>query len=247
MEEDEKRVLINLFGRRPISDQSSRRKIPPILQKMVMMELAQPIVNWPGTRLYLTFRKSAPEEEPSASSSTTMTSHGGESKTVVIGADGMPVTGPKHWFNVDHVLRYQPFHADFGPMNLAMVYRFCLLVHEMERDSALKGYKLIMWTRLSPPKMANGALLMSLYIVILFHSFIKALERTDTFFLPQMMLYKCTPADAFAPLAGIAFLPFRDAGYGRADFDLGIMDALYGVHKAIKAKLLRLDGFDIEE
>jgi hypothetical protein len=43
----------------------------------------------------------------------------------------------QHWFTVDRVLNYQPFCADFGPMNLACVARFNALVREKLQSEEL--------------------------------------------------------------------------------------------------------------
>ena len=45
----------------------------------------------------------------------------------------------------------------------------------------------------------------------------------------------------------LEFQPFRDAGYGRADFNLSIQDILYGVHKAMQCGLLDLTIFNLDE
>jgi len=59
-----------------------------------------------------------------------------------------------------------------------------------------------------------------------------------------MIVQRRTPWDAFHPIAGLEFMPFRDAGRGRSDFNLSITDCLWGVWKAIQVRgnecLLRL-------
>ena len=38
-----------------------------------------------------------------------------------------------HFFTIDNVLRYEPFFVDFGPLNLACLYKFCgLLKHKLK-------------------------------------------------------------------------------------------------------------------
>ena len=35
-------------------------------------------------------------------------------------------TAKKHHFTIDHELTYEPFHRDFGPLNMAMLYRYTM-------------------------------------------------------------------------------------------------------------------------
>uniref|UniRef100_A0A8C6HRD9 CDC14 cell division cycle 14B n=1 Tax=Mus spicilegus TaxID=10103 RepID=A0A8C6HRD9_MUSSI len=36
----------------------------------------------------------------------------------------------EHYFNIDNELEYENFYADFGPLNLAMVYRYCCKINK---------------------------------------------------------------------------------------------------------------------
>ena len=36
-----------------------------------------------------------------------------------------------YWFTVDDQLVYLSFFQDWGPLNLAMVYKACILIHEL--------------------------------------------------------------------------------------------------------------------
>jgi hypothetical protein len=38
---------------------------------------------------------------------------------------------PHYFFTLDHTLLYNSFYLDWGPLNLAMVYKACLLIHEL--------------------------------------------------------------------------------------------------------------------
>ena len=35
-----------------------------------------------------------------------------------------------HFFNVDNELVYEPFFADFGPLNIANLHRFCAILND---------------------------------------------------------------------------------------------------------------------
>nr|XP_020037987.1 dual specificity protein phosphatase CDC14B-like isoform X2 [Castor canadensis] len=42
-----------------------------------------------------------------------------------------PKSAPhEHYFSIDNELEYENFYADFGPLNLAMVYRYCCKINK---------------------------------------------------------------------------------------------------------------------
>ena len=43
-----------------------------------------------------------------------------------------------HFFCVDNELVYEPFFDDFGPVNLAMLYRFCCHLADKLRDRSVR-------------------------------------------------------------------------------------------------------------
>ncbi|KAL7413193.1 protein-tyrosine phosphatase-like protein [Mrakia frigida] len=130
-----------------------------------------------------------------------------------------------HWLCIDNELIYQSFAKDFGPLNIAMVYKFCIHIHDLLQKEGSDA-AIVLYASSDPQKKANAALLMALYVLI---------------------VQRKTPAEAFYPIADIEFVPFRDAGRGRGDFNLSIQDCLYGIWKALKAGLLNLEDFDIDE
>lgn len=129
------------------------------------------------------------------------------------------------WFCIDEDLVYLSFSNDWGPLNIAMFYRFCVHVHQMLMDPAMAGQHLALYTSTHPHTKANAALLCALYAMTIDH---------------------LTPADAFHPYSCMEFMPFRDAGYGRADYSLTIQDILYGMRRALDHDLLDLTTFDLE-
>jgi cell division cycle 14 len=62
-----------------------------------------------------------------------------------------------------------------------------------------------------------------------------------------MIVHRQTPWDAFQPIAELEFLPFRDAGRGRSDFNLSIQDCLWGIWKAIQCGLCDFSEFSLED
>ncbi|WFD31782.1 hypothetical protein MSPP1_002821 [Malassezia sp. CBS 17886] len=141
-----------------------------------------------------------------------------------------------HWFCIDEDLVYLSFSNDWGPLNVAMFYRFCVHVHQMLIDKDMEPMHLALYTSTQPHHKANAALLCALYSMTIDH---------------------IRPADAFHPFSEVCtrraqrspqieFMPFRDAGYGRADYALTMQDILYGMRRALDHKLLDLTTFDLE-
>jgi cell division cycle 14 len=63
----------------------------------------------------------------------------------------------------------------------------------------------------------------------------------------QMIVLRRAPWDAFYPIAEMEFMPFRDAGRGRSDFNLSIQDCLWGMWKAMNNGLCNMNDFNVEE
>lgn len=132
-----------------------------------------------------------------------------------------------HFFSIDQELVYEPFFADFGPLNLSMVYRYCKLLEAKLKDPALQDKRIIHYCSHDPKRRANAACLICAYQVI-------ALG---------------TPAEAaFEPFRGIypPFLPFRDATCGICPFHLTIFDCLKGLEKAIECRWFDWKRFDVD-
>lgn len=62
-----------------------------------------------------------------------------------------------------------------------------------------------------------------------------------------MIVQRQAPWEAFHPIAEMEFMPFRDAGRGRSDFNLSIQDCLWGVWKAMQNGLCDMNEFSLEE
>ncbi|KAF8450338.1 protein-tyrosine phosphatase-like protein [Boletus edulis BED1] len=123
-------------------------------------------------------------------------------------------------------LLYLSFFQDWGPLNLAMVYKACILIHELLEDKDLQSHRLVLYSSDDPRRKANAALLISLYV---------------------MIVQRRAPWEAFHPIAEIEFMPFRDAGRGPSDFNLNIQDCLWGMWKAMQNGLCDMNEFSVED
>ncbi|KAH0840093.1 tyrosine protein phosphatase [Lanmaoa asiatica] len=131
-----------------------------------------------------------------------------------------------YYFTIDDQLLYLSFFQDWGPLNLAMVYKACILIHELLEDTDLQSYRIVLYSSDDPRRKANAALLMALYV---------------------MIVQRRAPWEAFHPIAELEFMPFRDAGRGPSDFNLNIQDCLWGMWKAMQNGLCDMNEFSVEE
>ncbi|KAG8923707.1 cell division control protein 14 [Tulasnella sp. 418] len=131
-----------------------------------------------------------------------------------------------YYFTVDDDLPYLSFFEDWGPLNLGQVYKACILMHELLEDHRLASHRLVLYSSNDPRRKANAALLMALFV---------------------MIVQRRQPWEAFHPIAEMEFMPFRDAGRGRSDFNLSIQDCLWGFWKATHFGLCDLNEFSLED
>ncbi|KAJ8086178.1 cell division control protein 14 [Marasmius tenuissimus] len=131
-----------------------------------------------------------------------------------------------YYFTIDDQLLYLSFFQDWGPLNIAMVYKACILIHELLEDKDLESHRLVLYSSNDPRRKANAALLMALYV---------------------MIVQRRAPWEAFKPIAEVEFMPFRDAGRGPSDFNLNIQDCLWGIWKAMQNGLCDMNEFDVED
>ncbi|XP_054466635.1 dual specificity protein phosphatase CDC14B isoform X1 [Anoplopoma fimbria] len=137
-------------------------------------------------------------------------------------------TAERHCFCIDDELAYENFYADFGPLNLAMFYRFCCKLTKKLKSIMLSRKKIIFYTCGDQKKQANAAYLIGSYAV---------------------MHLNMMPEEAHSLLVSrnSTYIPFRDASFGTCMYNLNILDCLRGVHKALQYGWLDFSNFDVEE
>ncbi|XP_041855396.1 dual specificity protein phosphatase CDC14B isoform X5 [Melanotaenia boesemani] len=137
-------------------------------------------------------------------------------------------TADRHCFCIDEELAYENFYADFGPLNLAMFYRFCCKLTKKLKSIILSRKRIIFYTCGDQKKQANAAYLIGSYAV---------------------MHLNMMPEEAYSLLLSrnSTYIPFRDASFGTCMYNLNILDCLRGVHKALQYGWLDFSNFDVEE
>ncbi|KAK7099921.1 dual specificity protein phosphatase CDC14A-like isoform X2 [Littorina saxatilis] len=138
-------------------------------------------------------------------------------------------TAHTHYFCTDDELVYENFYADFGPLNLGNLYRYCCKVNKKLKSFSLAKKRIVHYTSFDARKRANSAFLIASYAII---------------------YLKKTPEEAYKPLVAGAnppFLPFRDASFGPCSYNLTLLDCLHGLDKALANGFFDFETFDVDE
>ncbi|AWP04637.1 putative dual specificity protein phosphatase CDC14A-like [Scophthalmus maximus] len=138
-------------------------------------------------------------------------------------------TANTHYFSTDEEFIYESFYADFGPLNLAMLYRYCCQLNKKLKSFTMSKKKLVHFTCSDQKKRANAAVLISAYAVI---------------------YLKRSPEEAYRTLLSgnnTGYLPFRDAAVGECSFNLSVFDCLQAIRKASQYGFLDFESFCVEE
>mmetsp|Transcript_9631 Transcript_9631/g.26277 ORF Transcript_9631/g.26277 Transcript_9631/m.26277 type:complete len:412 (-) Transcript_9631:514-1749(-) len=137
-------------------------------------------------------------------------------------------TARSHYFCTDSSFVYEPFFADFGPLNLGCTYRYCKLLDQKMRDPALKGKRIIHCCSADPKRRSNAAYLICAYLVIVRR------QLADSTFAPFNFV---TPG----------LVPYIDASTNKKhDFFLTVLDCLHGLEMSIRLKLFDWERFNVE-
>ncbi|KYO20688.1 dual specificity protein phosphatase CDC14A isoform A [Alligator mississippiensis] len=133
-----------------------------------------------------------------------------------------------HHFCIDDELVYENFYADFGPLNLSMVYRYCSKLNKKLKSFTLIRKKIIHYTGFDQKKQANAAFLIGSYAIIYLRE---------------------SPENVYRLLLSgtISYLPFRDASFGTCSFHLTLLDCFHAINKALLHGFLDFNVFDVDE
>ncbi|XP_068581580.1 dual specificity protein phosphatase CDC14AB [Cebidichthys violaceus] len=138
-------------------------------------------------------------------------------------------TANTHYFCTDDEFSYENFYADFGPLNLAMLYRYCCKLNKKLKSFTLTRKRIVHYTSFDQRKRSNAAVLIGGYAVI---------------------YLKKTPEEAYRALtsgSNASYLPFRDASFGNCTFNLTVLDCLQGIRKALQHGFFDFEMFDVDE
>ena len=125
--------------------------------------------------------------------------------------------------------RYWPLCADFGPVGLSIVHRFCRLITKALTMTHADGSILVYYIEPDAAARANASFLLAAYL---------------------LLCAGFSPHDAASPFLGpaapFALAPFRDASYLAADYPLTLTDCMLGLHRAVSLGWYDVADFDAE-
>lgn len=133
-----------------------------------------------------------------------------------------------HYFCIDSEFVYANFFADFGPLNLAMLYRYCVKVNKkLKTINNLK--KIVQYAQTDAQKRVNAAFLIGAYSIIYLK---KSPEEVH-----QLLTSKSRPS----------YLCFRDASLGASTYNLTLLDCFRGISKALAFGFFDFETFNADE
>jgi len=134
----------------------------------------------------------------------------------------------RHFFTIDNTLQYEPFFVDFGPLNLACLFRFCMLLNYKLTDEKLKDDEIYYFTANDPKYIANASALIGAY---------------------QVLYLKLSPPEAFNSVYKIArkAKPFRDASMGSCSYKCTVEHCIYAAYRALADGFLNFDTFNVHK
>uniref|UniRef100_A0A8C5D3Z9 Protein-tyrosine-phosphatase n=1 Tax=Gouania willdenowi TaxID=441366 RepID=A0A8C5D3Z9_GOUWI len=138
-------------------------------------------------------------------------------------------TANTHYFCTDDEFVYENFYADFGPLNLAMLYRYCCKLNKKLKSFTLTRKRIVHYTSFDQRKRSNAAVLIGGYAVI---------------------YLKKSPEEAYRALisgSNASYLPFRDASFGTCSYSLTVLECLQGIRKALQHGFFDFENFDVDE
>ncbi|XP_075616162.1 dual specificity protein phosphatase CDC14A isoform X1 [Balearica regulorum gibbericeps] len=153
-----------------------------------------------------------------------------------------------HYFCTDEELVYENFYGDFGPLNLAMLYRYCCKLNKKLKYFSLSRKKIVYYTSFDQRKRANAAFLIGAYAVIYLkktpeEAYRTLLSGSNPPYLPFSHSAKEDQIVSFLiPCTGA-----RDASFGNCTYNLTILDCLQGINKALQHGFFDFKTFDVDE
>lgn len=127
-----------------------------------------------------------------------------------------PRNRPNSYFIcIDDDLVYKPFCNDFGPLNLAMTYRYCIQLERLLKDPRYEFQRIYHYTSDKHHHKANSAYLMSAF---------------------QVIVLGKSVSEAWMPFETHDFESYRDASDVECWYECTIKDCISALEIAIRMK-----------
>ncbi|XP_011496073.1 PREDICTED: dual specificity protein phosphatase CDC14A-like [Ceratosolen solmsi marchali] len=138
---------------------------------------------------------------------------------------------PKHipnmyLFDIDGELIYNNFYSDFGPLNIACLYKYCYGVNQILNEC---NDLVVHYTCVNAEKRANAAYLVASYAVLYLNKSPEEIYNT--------IVTKDLPS----------LKPFQDASIGYSHHQIRLIDCLRALKKAALFGFFDFQDFDVKE
>ena len=146
----------------------------------------------------------------------------------VLDANPEPELAGARLFCTDRSLVYEQFFADFGPLNLACLVKYCRTTTALLKECAEQKVVLVHYCSDHRHRRTNAAFLACAFAIVVLRRSVR---------------------EAYAPFLDVrpVLHPYRDAGFGVCTYQMHALDALRGVHKAMALGHFDYANFDVEE
>ncbi|CAD1470803.1 unnamed protein product, partial [Heterotrigona itama] len=134
-----------------------------------------------------------------------------------------------HFFTTDDELIYNNFYNDFGPLNLACLYKYCCKINKKLESPGNEHRQIVHYTLQRDHKRANAAYLIASYAVLYLNKSPK--ESYNILFMGGEIPIKS----------------FRDASMGSAIYSIHLLDCLNALKKAASFGFFDFGDFDVFE
>ncbi|XP_030755868.1 dual specificity protein phosphatase CDC14C-like [Sitophilus oryzae] len=134
-----------------------------------------------------------------------------------------------HYFSIDNELCYESFYLDFGPLNLAMLYHYCVKLRRKLNNPAFLNKKIVHCTGSDVHKRVNAAYLIGAYSIIYLN------------YDPEKA-YEVLNHDSTRD-----YMEFRDASKTEALYTLSLLECLRAIKKALTYGFFNFENFDFLE
>lgn len=137
-------------------------------------------------------------------------------------------TSQIHYFSIDDELVYRNYYGDFGPFNIAAVYKYNQILTYKLFNTQMQSKKIVHYTTGNGKKRANAAFLIGTFAI---------------FYLDM------APKEVYKELStkNLDFLFFQDASPISPNYLISLMDCFCAFKKAVTYGFINLNDFCLDE
>lgn len=160
-----------------------------------------------------------------------------------------------HYFCTDQELTYENFYSDFGPLNLASIFRYCQKVNKKLKSYSLAKKKIVHYSSENPNFRVNAAFLAGCYQIIYLNKNaidvykLLVASKSETGQTKQSFhkTHISGPTKQVLTHKNSIYKAYRDAALGPPLYLLTLLDCLIAVEQAKAEKWLDFENFNVDE